>query len=164
MCSPVWSGARFRTSGSSRMRKPSQAAQKGPDARRRPPAAREAYSLYVERATKGANCRASEGSARPSDGLTSDHADGPFSAACQREERPMTQFIKVATTEEFGDQQAKLVAVEGQRIALFRVDGAFYALHDACPHRGGPLSKGTVKGAEVICPWHDASFDIRTGA
>ncbi len=47
------------------MRKNPQAAQKGPDARRRPPAAREAYSLYVERAAKGAN-----------------EADGPFSAAC----------------------------------------------------------------------------------
>src|SRR5713101_8789070 len=56
--------------------------EKGPAARRRPPAAREAYSLYVERAAEGANCRASEGSARPSDGLTSDdHADGPCSAA-----------------------------------------------------------------------------------
>jgi hypothetical protein len=47
------------------MQKNSQAAQKGPDARRRPMAAREAYFLYVERATEGANA-----------------ADGPFSAAC----------------------------------------------------------------------------------
>ena len=49
--------------------KKSQAAQKGPDARRRPTAAREAYSLYVERAAEGAN-----------------EADGPFSAACVEEE------------------------------------------------------------------------------
>src|SRR6266511_5440150 len=48
----------------SRLLKNSQAAQKGPDARRRPTAAREAYSLYVERAAEGANA-----------------ADGPFSAA-----------------------------------------------------------------------------------
>jgi hypothetical protein len=41
-----------------------QAAQKGPDARRRPTAAREAYFLYVECAVEGAN-----------------EADGPFSAA-----------------------------------------------------------------------------------
>src|SRR5712691_11175675 len=41
--------------GPGRTGKTSQAAQKGPDARRRPPAAREAYSLYVERAAKGAN-------------------------------------------------------------------------------------------------------------
>src|SRR6266849_2114817 len=57
--------------------------QKGSRCEAAPRPAREAYSLYVERAGLGANCRASEGSARPSDGLTSDdHADGPFSAAC----------------------------------------------------------------------------------
>ena len=35
----------------------------------------------------------------------------------------MPQFIKVATTDELADQQAKLVEVEGQKIALFRVEG-----------------------------------------
>jgi N-acetylmuramic acid 6-phosphate etherase len=50
---------------SSGLLKNPQAAQKGPDARRRPTAAREAYSLYVERAAEGAN-----------------EAGGPFSAAC----------------------------------------------------------------------------------
>src|SRR5713226_8185755 len=47
-----------------------------------PAATREAYFVYVERATMGADCRASEGSARPSDGLTSDdYADGPLEAS-----------------------------------------------------------------------------------
>ena len=36
----------------------------------------------------------------------------------------MPQFIKVATADELADRQAKLVEVEGQKIALFRVDGA----------------------------------------
>ena len=76
----------------------------------------------------------------------------------------MAQFIKVATTDELGDQQAKLVEVEGQKIALFRVDGTVNALSDTCTHRGGPLSEGAVEGAEVTCPWHGAKFDIRTGA
>jgi 3-phenylpropionate/trans-cinnamate dioxygenase ferredoxin subunit len=80
------------------------------------------------------------------------------------EERSMPQFIKVATTDELADQQAKLVEVEGQKIALFRVDSGFYALSDTCTHRRGPLSEGTVEGAEVTCPWHGATFDIRTGA
>ena len=51
----------------------------------------------------------------------------------------MPQFIKVATTDELADQQAKLVEVEGEKIALFRVDGGFYALSDTCTHRRGPL-------------------------
>ena len=76
----------------------------------------------------------------------------------------MSGFIKVTTTEELADQQAKLVEVGGHKIALFRVHGAFYALSDTCTHRGGPLSEGDVEGAEVTCPWHGAKFDISTGA
>ena len=76
----------------------------------------------------------------------------------------MAQFIKVATTDELTEQEAKLVELEGEKIALFRVDAAFYALSDTCTHRGGPLSEGTVEGAEVTCPWHGAKFDLRTGA
>ena len=76
----------------------------------------------------------------------------------------MSGFIKVATTDELAEQQAKLVEVEGHKIALFRVNGAFYALSDACTHRGGPLSEGELEGAEVTCPWHGAKFDIPTGA
>ena len=67
----------------------------------------------------------------------------------------MPKFMKVATTDELEDQQAKLVEVEGQKIALFRVGEAFHALSNTCTHRGGPLSEGTVEGAEVTCPWHD---------
>src|SRR5437879_86490 len=58
----------------------------------------------------------------------------------------MPKFMKVATTDELEDQQAKLVEVEGQKIALFRVEEAFYELSDTCTHRGGPLSEGTVEG------------------
>lgn len=76
----------------------------------------------------------------------------------------MPQLIEVATTDELADGQAKLVEVEGQKIALFCVDGGFYALSDTCTHRRGPLSEGTVEGAEVTCPWDGAKFDIRTGA
>jgi len=54
----------------------------------------------------------------------------------------MPKFMKVATTDELEDEQAKLVEVEGQKIALFRLGEAFYALSDTCTHRGGPLSEG----------------------
>lgn len=73
----------------------------------------------------------------------------------------MTRVVKVATTDELQDQEAKLVEVDGEKIALFRAAGVFYALRNACPHRGGPLSGGKVEGAAVICPWHAAKVDIR---
>ncbi len=75
----------------------------------------------------------------------------------------MGQFVKVARVEELAAGQVRLVEVEGRRIALFNLDGTFYAIDDTCPHRGGPLSEGFVEGDVVICPWHGARFRIPTG-
>ena len=77
----------------------------------------------------------------------------------------MGQFVKVGTTAELaGLAGGKLVEAAGESIAVFHLEGAFYAIGSTCPHRGGPLSQGNLSGGEVICPWHGARFDIRTGA
>ena len=52
----------------------------------------------------------------------------------------------------------------GQEIALFHTEEGFYAIENACPHMGGPLSEGLVEGGCVSCPWHGWEFDIKTGA
>ena len=57
-----------------------------------------------------------------------------------------------------------IVEVDGKKIALFNVDGAFYAIDDTCTHRGGPLSEGELNGNEVSCPLHGARFDVTSGA
>ncbi len=49
-------------------------------------------------------------------------------------------------------------------LAVFNVDGKFYAIDDACSHAGGSLAEGPVAGSVVTCPWHGATFDILTGA
>lgn len=49
-------------------------------------------------------------------------------------------------------------------IAIFRTgDGAVFALMDACPHKGGPLSEGIVHGQSVTCPLHGRVIDLATG-
>ncbi|MBV9994479.1 MAG: nitrite reductase small subunit NirD [Caulobacteraceae bacterium] len=49
-------------------------------------------------------------------------------------------------------------------IAIFRTgDGRLFALKDACPHKGGPLSQGIVHGHAVACPLHNWSIDLATG-
>jgi nitrite reductase (NADH) small subunit len=54
--------------------------------------------------------------------------------------------------------------IAGDRIvALFNVDGKFYALDGICPHQGGPLGKGFLDGCIVTCPWHGFQFDVTTG-
>ena len=60
--------------------------------------------------------------------------------------------------------QIKLVAVDGVEIAVYNVDGTFYATQNACTHAEGPLNEGKLDGAKVVCPWHDSCFDVKTGA
>ena len=75
----------------------------------------------------------------------------------------MADFVKVANTNEIEPGQARLVDVKGKQIALFNIDGAFFALDNTCTHDEGPLVEGEITGHEVICPLHGAKFDIRTG-
>ena len=53
--------------------------------------------------------------------------------------------------------------VDNRVIALFHVDGSFFALDGICPHQGGPLGKGRLNGCVLTCPWHGWQFDVRTG-
>ena len=73
-------------------------------------------------------------------------------------------FTKAATVQEIPPGMGKQVKLNDKTIALFNVGGAYYAIDDTCPHRGGPLSEGEVQDTEVTCPWHAARFDLTTGA
>ena len=76
----------------------------------------------------------------------------------------MSELIKVATVDEVPVNGSKLVEIDFVRIALFNLNGEFYAIEDVCTHDGGPLVEGEiVNGHEVKCPRHGARFDIRTG-
>ena len=75
----------------------------------------------------------------------------------------MTQTVKVLQTSDLAPGQGKTVDVEGQSIALFNVDGTFYAIDNTCTHKGGPLGEGELNGDIVTCPWHAAEFNVKTG-
>ena len=53
--------------------------------------------------------------------------------------------------------------VNGEKIAIYNVDGEFFAISSICPHEGGPLERGRLEGYALTCPWHLWTFDIRTG-
>ena len=75
----------------------------------------------------------------------------------------MSSFVKVATRGELPRGGKKLVEIDGRAIAVFNVDGVFYAIDDVCTHDGGPLAEGELIGCEIECPRHGARFDVRTG-
>ncbi len=73
------------------------------------------------------------------------------------------EFVLVAHVDEVSPGSSRVCKVEGKTIALFNIFGRFYAINNICPHEGGPLAKGRVKGHVVSCPWHDLQFDVRNG-
>ena len=73
-------------------------------------------------------------------------------------------MTRVAAAADLGVGAALTVTAEGKTLALFNVDGAYYAIDNACPHRGGPLSEGDLDGRVVTCPWHGWVWDVTSGA
>jgi nitrite reductase/ring-hydroxylating ferredoxin subunit len=57
----------------------------------------------------------------------------------------------------------KLGHVNNKEVAIFNIDGKFYATQNECTHRSGPLCEGGIWGEIVTCPWHGSEFNVRTG-
>jgi len=72
-------------------------------------------------------------------------------------------FVKVAEIQDVPAGQRKKVNVGGKHIALFNIEGTYYAIDDTCTHKGGPLLEGEIQGSNLTCPWHGAIFDVKTG-
>jgi nitrite reductase/ring-hydroxylating ferredoxin subunit len=76
----------------------------------------------------------------------------------------MANFTRVCKTSDVNTGCGKSIEINGKVIAVFNVDGKFYAINDICGHRGGPLSEGELDGNTVICPWHGWRYDVTSGA
>lgn len=57
----------------------------------------------------------------------------------------------------------KQVTIDGERVCLANAGGEIYAVSDTCTHARVPLSDGYLEGRQVVCPWHGAMFDLKTG-
>lgn len=59
--------------------------------------------------------------------------------------------------------KGKEFTVNGTSIAVFNVNGRFYATEALCRHQNGPLAEGKLQGTIVECPWHFWHYDVTTG-
>jgi nitrite reductase/ring-hydroxylating ferredoxin subunit len=75
----------------------------------------------------------------------------------------MPEFRKVASVDEIPAGEAKAVDVEGQSVALYNVDGEFFATTNICSHDEAYLAEGWLDDDIVTCPAHGAEFCVRTG-
>lgn len=76
----------------------------------------------------------------------------------------MTQWTDIGALEDIPERGARVVRTHVGCIAVFRtVDNEVFAIDDACPHKGGPLSEGIVHGRSVTCPLHNMVLRLDTG-
>jgi NADPH-dependent 2,4-dienoyl-CoA reductase/sulfur reductase-like enzyme/nitrite reductase/ring-hydroxylating ferredoxin subunit len=61
------------------------------------------------------------------------------------------------------DGQMQPFELEGKSVLLLRVNGQYHATGGKCTHYGAPLHEGVLRGHSVMCPWHHACFDVRSG-
>lgn len=69
----------------------------------------------------------------------------------------------VCRVDDLVDGELKEVRVGDTDVLLARADGQYYALHPHCTHYQAPLAKGVLNGHRLICPWHNACFDVTNG-
>jgi len=75
----------------------------------------------------------------------------------------MSTFHRVVELTALEPGSPHRVEVSGRPVTLVLVGKRVFAVGDECPHQDASLSKGTVEGTTLICPWHTAIFDLKTG-
>lgn len=89
--------------------------------------------------------------------------------------------IPVAPMSEFPSGTRMELRVGSINIAIFNVDGRYYAIFGRCPHQSAPLSRGRLQGTVIcnadtgwekqwahdgevlVCPGHAMEFNLKTG-
>jgi pyruvate oxidase len=78
---------------------------------------------------------------------------------------PATELVwhRVAGVDELPDGRVKTVVAGHRSVALTHFGGRYGALHNKCPHQGGPLGEGSIEKGWLRCPWHGYDYDPITG-
>jgi nitrite reductase (NADH) small subunit len=76
----------------------------------------------------------------------------------------MSKWIEVVELNKIPVLGSRLIKTRDMDIAVFRAsDDSVFAIRDACPHKGGPLSQGIMHGHSVTCPLHNWKIDLTSG-
>ena len=76
----------------------------------------------------------------------------------------MSEFTTVCKTHELRQGEGKTVVVGNNKmVAVFLVNGEYFAIDDVCPHMGASLAGGHVENGIVTCPWHAWRFRLADG-
>ena len=75
----------------------------------------------------------------------------------------MSDYKKVAEVSDIAEGEVASFFVDGDAVAVCRVEGNLYAFRDECTHQCFTLSDGDLDGERITCCYHGAEFNVRTG-
>lgn len=75
----------------------------------------------------------------------------------------MAAYQKVCKTKDVPKQGGISFQVGEKLIAVFQIDGEYFAMDDTCPHMGASLAAGELQDGIVTCPWHAWRFRVCDG-
>jgi nitrite reductase/ring-hydroxylating ferredoxin subunit len=86
----------------------------------------------------------------------------------ERNSRYNNRFRYLCQAADIAPDKSKSFSISNKKgtkieIAVFNVQGKYYAISNICKHEGGPLSQGSLNGNVVTCPWHDWKYSITDG-
>ncbi|RIK63667.1 MAG: ferredoxin [Planctomycetota bacterium] len=79
---------------------------------------------------------------------------------------PYESWTRLLPVADLPPGRARFIALGRHELAVFhlRDPDRFVVTPNSCPHAGGNLAAGEVRGAVVTCPWHQWEFDLDSGA
>lgn len=72
-------------------------------------------------------------------------------------------WVDAGSPDEIEEKCAKIITVQGERVAVFRYDGKISAVSNVCRHQAGPLGEGKIVDGCITCPWHGYQYRPESG-
>ncbi|TFG51463.1 MAG: (2Fe-2S)-binding protein [Gemmatimonadales bacterium] len=72
-------------------------------------------------------------------------------------------YVDVCAAGEIPENRARVFAIGGERVAVFRYDGKFSCVSNVCQHQNGPLGEGRIIDGCITCPWHGYQYYPESG-
>ena len=73
------------------------------------------------------------------------------------------RWVRVTRQHNIPVREGRAVHLGGHEIAIFNLGDRALAVENRCPHRGGPLADGLLRGNSVVCPLHAERVCLETG-
>ena len=72
-------------------------------------------------------------------------------------------WVKVTSRDAVAEGEVTGVSVGDKQIAVYNIDGEFYATDNVCTHAYAMLSDGWLDGDVIECPLHAGRYEVKTG-